>query len=164
MLVVCDLSQVPEKLVKLEPLSVEAFSPFGDVLGFDFKISRFDFGEGLLHMNYVRRPYQEFKFDSMEKHVGRQGFISMDTNPFAVIMAPSTHNDLPDINQMRAFIVDGSKAVVLKEGIWHVHDRFPLAPPESKMIVFCSVKMEAPDQTAKIDLREQYGVTGRLTI
>ncbi len=97
------------------------------MIGFDFKISRFDFGEGMLHMNYVSRPYQEFKFDSIEKHVGRQGFIPMDTNAFAVIVAPTTHDDLPDIDRMRAFIVGGSKAIVLKEKIWHVHDRFPLA-------------------------------------
>ncbi len=122
-----NLNQVQETLVKLEPLTPEAFSPFGDVIGFDFKISRFDFGEGMLHMNYVSRPYQEFKFDSIEKHVGRQGFIPMDTNAFAVIVAPTTHDDLPDIDRMRAFIVGGSKAIVLKENIWHVHDRFPLA-------------------------------------
>ncbi len=153
-----------EKTVRLESLNAEAFSPFGDVIGFDFKISRFDFGGGMLHMNYVTRPYQDFKFDSMEKHTGRQGFISMDTNPFAVIVAPSTPDDFPDLDRMRAFIIGGSKAIVLKEKVWHVHDRFPLAPPESKMIVFCSVKIEEPDQTAKINLRGKYGISGRLSI
>tara|TARA_B100000315_G_C14544375_1_gene572498 strand:+ start:793 stop:1290 length:498 start_codon:yes stop_codon:yes gene_type:complete len=151
------------KFVAVEHLNEDAFSEFGDVIGNTHKKYYFEFEGEILHMNYTYRDHRSFTFDNMEKHFGKQGFIAVDWNPWVLVVAKSTSDGLPDIGNFRAFVVEPGKMVVLKDEVWHVHDRFPLAHHSTNMIIFCSKQLEQPGKTTRINLKEQYGISGELT-
>jgi ureidoglycolate lyase len=123
------------QLILAEPLTADAFAPFGDVLdasGAPDKIinqglcGRFhdraalDFGQGgragISIFDAVPRqlPYQ---LDMVERHPeGSQAFIPMCLGPFLVIVAPDAAGKpgLP-----RAFLSTAGQAVNLHRGVWH---------------------------------------------
>ena len=123
------------QLILTEPLTADAFAPFGDVLdasGAPDKIinqglcGRFhdraalDFGQGgragISIFDAVPRqlPYQ---LDMVERHPeGSQAFIPMCLGPFLVIVAPDAAGKpgLP-----RAFLSTAGQAVNLHRGVWH---------------------------------------------
>lgn len=118
-----------------EPLTPEAFSPFGDVLditGAPDKIinqgncgrfhdrARMDFGPGgqagisLFHAKPRSLPY---RLELLERHPeGSQAFLPMSMHPFLVIVAPD-EEDTP--GQPRAFVTASGQGINLHRGIWH---------------------------------------------
>ncbi|RID92120.1 ureidoglycolate lyase [Gemmobacter lutimaris] len=118
-----------------EPLTTDAFAPFGDVLsasgapdriinqGFCGRYhdrARLDFGPearaGLSIFKAVPRAFP-YTLDMVERHPdGSQAFIPMSADPFLVIVAPDEggHPGRP-----RAFVTDGAQAINLHRGTWH---------------------------------------------
>lgn len=117
--------------IKTEPLTAEAFAPFGDVLDAtgDFRLinagmchrhhdrAALDFGDhgqaGISIFNAVPRslPYE---FNLIERHPdGSQAFLPMSEHPFLVIVAES-----PDAVP-RAFVTNGQQGINLHRGTWH---------------------------------------------
>ena len=118
----------------LQPLTGEAFAPFGDVLeaaGAPDKIinqgfcgryhdrATMDFAGGragisLFQAKPRRIPYQ---LDMMERHPeGSQAFIPMKMDPFLVIVAPDA-GGRP--GQPLAFITMPGQGVNYHRGVWH---------------------------------------------
>jgi ureidoglycolate lyase len=65
------------------------------------------------------------KIDMMEKHpLGSQAFMPMKETTFLVFVAPP--GDLPEINQIKSFIIPPKKGINYKPGVWH----FPLISTE----------------------------------
>lgn len=118
-----------------EPLTPEAFAPFGDVLAATgphrlingglcqrhHDLARLDFGEdssppgraGISVFKAAPRalPYE---FDLIERHPdGSQAFIPMSDQPFLVIVATG-----PGATP-RAFLTNGAQGVNLHRGTWH---------------------------------------------
>lgn len=118
-----------------EPLTSDAFAPFGDVLsasgapdriinqGFCGRFhdrARLDFGPearaGLSIFKAVPRAFP-YTLDMVERHPdGSQAFIPMSADPFLVIVAPD-EGDRP--GRPRAFVTDGAQAINLHRGTWH---------------------------------------------
>lgn len=119
------------RTILTEPLTAEAFAPFGDVLAAtgDFRLinaglchrhhdrAKMDFGPdgraGLSIFDAVPRalPYE---FDLIERHPdGSQAFLPMSEHPFLVIVATG-----PDATP-RAFVTDGTQGINLHRGTWH---------------------------------------------
>lgn len=117
--------------IHTEPLTAEAFAPFGDVLDAtgDFRLinaglcrrhhdrARMDFGPegraGISIFDAVPRalPYE---FDLIERHPdGSQSFLPMSEHPFLVIVS-----DGPKFTP-RAFVTDGTQGINLHRGTWH---------------------------------------------
>jgi len=121
--------------VVTEPLTREAFAPFGDVLaatGAPDKIinrgmcGRFhdraslDFGPGgragISIFKAVPRALP-YLCDLLERHPeGSQAFVPMTADPFLVIVAPDV-NGRP--GAPRAFVTDGTQAINFHRGTWH---------------------------------------------
>lgn len=126
------------KQLKIEPLTAEAFAPFGDVLdtaGAPDKIinngmchryhdrAQMDFGAdvgggraGLNLFDAIPRelPYE---FDLLERHpLGSQAFVPMSYQPFLVIVAPD-EGGKP--GQPRAFETTSGQAINFHRGTWH---------------------------------------------
>ncbi len=121
--------------LRTEPLTGEAFAPFGDVLdasGTPDKIinqglcgrfhdrAEMDFGPGgragLSIFKAVPRALP-YRFDLLERHPdGSQAFIPMSLDAFLVIVAPDQAGKpgLP-----RAFLSAPGQGVNLHRGIWH---------------------------------------------
>lgn len=118
-----------------EPLTSDAFAPFGDVLsasgapgriinqGFCGRYhdrARLDFGPearaGLSIFKAVPRAFP-YTLDMVERHPeGSQAFIPMSADPFLVIVAPDEGGPP---GRPRAFVTDGAQAINLHRGTWH---------------------------------------------
>ena len=133
-----------------EPLTREAFAPFGDVIeatGASFPINggmcdrfhdqaRMDFtGEGARAGISVGwgRPYAlPLSFDLVERHpLGSQAFVPMTDDPFLVIVAPD-EGDRP--GAPRVFLTSGTQGVNYLRNAWH-GVLTPLGRPASFLIV-----------------------------
>ena len=121
--------------LRLDPLTKEAFAPYGDVLeavGTPDKIinqgncGRFhdraalDFGpEGRAGMSiFQAQPRQlPYALDLLERHPeGSQAFVPMSQDSWLVIVA-SDANGVPD--QIRAFLAAPGQGINFHRGTWH---------------------------------------------
>lgn len=121
--------------IATEPLTPEAFAPFGDVLaatGAPERIinagmcgrfhdrARLDFGPGgragVSIFKAIPRALP-YVFDLLERHPeGSQCFVPMTADPFLVIVAPDAGGKP---GQPRAFLTDGAQAINFHRGTWH---------------------------------------------
>ena len=117
--------------IPTEPLTAEAFAPYGDVLEAtgDFRLinegwcqrhhdrARLDFGaegRGGISMFRARPRALPYSFDLIERHpLGSQAFIPLGLDPFLVIVA-----DSPEARP-RAFLTAPGQAINLCRGTWH---------------------------------------------
>ncbi|MBN2759231.1 MAG: ureidoglycolate lyase [Rhodobacteraceae bacterium] len=123
------------KVVLTQPLTAQAFAPFGDVLdatGAPDKLinqglcgrfhdrAKLDFGPdgraGISIFNAEARALP-YTLDMVERHPdGSQAFIPMHQHPFLVIVAPD-ENGTP--GTPLAFITNGAQAINLHRNTWH---------------------------------------------
>lgn len=120
--------------ITAEPLTAEAFAPFGDVLdtsrGPDFLINegmcerhhdraRLDFGSGMPALSLFDAVPRSlpYRFDLVERHpLGSQAFVPMCLCSFLVIVAED-ENGTP--GNPRAFLTAPGQAINLHRGTWH---------------------------------------------
>jgi ureidoglycolate lyase len=119
--------------IRTEPLTAEAFAPFGDLLDAtgDFRPineglchrhhdrARLDFGSGRAGVSiFDARPRGlPYEFDLVERHPdGSQAFLPMTEHPFLVIAAPD-EGGRP--GRPRAFLTRPGQGINLLRGTWH---------------------------------------------
>lgn len=121
-----------DRRITAEPLTAEAFAPWGEVLettGTPDRIinegrcgrwhdrARLDadrLGLSIFRSDSVRLPHA---FRLVERHpLGSQAFIPMTENPFLVIVAPD-ENGVP--GRPRAFLTAPGQGINLARGAWH---------------------------------------------
>jgi ureidoglycolate lyase len=173
--------------IRIEPLTTEAFAPFGRVIdvgdrapdyvgasGTEAWHMAFESGPPLVSL--LRTPYRGLRFRTMERHFHvSQAFIPLGGEHAAVAVAPPSADpgSVPQLEAIRAFLLDGSKGYVLHRGTWHSLDRFPLRPPDTRFVMITDHETQA-DLTAaysagkpaaltqEIDLEQVFGVTMEL--
>lgn len=116
--------------IRPEPLTPDAFAPFGQVLqtGQEFHLinaglcqrhhdlAGCDFGDGKAGISiFMAEPRSlPYSFDLIERHPeGSQAFLPMTEHPFLVIAAASPQA------RPRAFLTDGRQGINLARGTWH---------------------------------------------
>ena len=122
------------KRIQIEPITADAFAPFGDVLdcaGDADKIinqglcGRFhdradmDFTDGKVGISLFNAQPRSLPYtlDMMERHPdGSQAFIPMTEHPFLVIIA-TDDDGKPDAP--RAFVTKSGQAINFHRNIWH---------------------------------------------
>ena len=132
---------VPEAL-SIDPLTREAFAPYGDVLGggqtptgilinagTTLKIDAVDpvlsaqDGHPKLFVYRTQAQALPLTLSMLECHqLGSQTFVPLADLSFVVVVARSasdTASPQPDLSTLRAFWVDGHQGVTLAPGIWH---------------------------------------------
>jgi ureidoglycolate lyase len=120
--------------IKIEPLTPEAFAPFGDVLevtGNPDKIinqgmcgryhdrAQLDFADGRAGISLFNAVPRElpYRLDLVERHPdGSQAFIPMSQHPFLVIVA---EDDAGHPKRPRAFLTTAGQAINFHRGTWH---------------------------------------------
>ncbi len=120
--------------LRTEPLTPEAFAPFGDVLDAagppDWMINgglcarhhdraRIDIVEGRAGISIFNADARSlpYTFDLIERHpLGSQAFLPMKAHAFLVIVAPDL-GGTPGVP--RAFLTDGAQGINLHRGTWH---------------------------------------------
>lgn len=173
--------------VKLEPLTPEAFKPFGQVMsnasspyqGTASQTWRFACDlEGTPDLAIVRVPFVPWKFHLIQRHpiTGHSAF-SLDGKPSLLLVAPPTDPDdresLPPPEDFKAFLVEGRQGVMLRRGAWHI-SHVPLYPPSGDFVVLTSAELrddaagaqaagKAPALSQFVDYRDRMGVTFQIT-
>jgi len=122
------------KELRLEPLSKEAFAPFGDVLdvsGSPDKIinqglcgryhnrAQIDIVDGKAGISLFKAEPRQFPItlDLMERHPdGSQAFLPMSFDPFVVVAAPD-EGGRP--GQPRAFLTAAGQGINFARDTWH---------------------------------------------
>jgi ureidoglycolate lyase len=123
------------RVIRLEPLSVGAFAPFGDVLealgdpdliinqGFCGRYhdrAKMDFGaDGRPGLSlFLAKPRTlPLMLDMVERHPeGSQAYIPMSLNPFLVIVAPDA-GGVP--GEPRVFLTTPGQGLNYHRGVWH---------------------------------------------
>lgn len=125
------------KTLTLEPLTREAFAPFGDVIELEgarhFPINagtteRFhdlanvevgfeSGGRPLINVFRGQPRAQPVVISMMERHpLGSQAFVPLNEQPYLVVVAPA--GDL-DPSKIRAFVTSGWQGVNYAKGVWH---------------------------------------------
>jgi ureidoglycolate lyase len=158
--------------IQIEPLTPEAFAPFGTVIdvghrppdyvgtsGTEAWHMAFESGRPLVSL--LRTPYQGLRFRTMERHFHvSQAFIPLGGEPAAVAVAPPSADldAVPELEAIRAFLLDGSKGYVLHRGTWHSLDRFPLRPPDTRFVMLTDRETQ-DDLTAAYAARRPAALT-----
>ncbi|MEJ1992887.1 MAG: ureidoglycolate lyase, partial [Maritimibacter sp.] len=120
-------------VIYTEPLTAEAFAPFGDVLeatgapdmiinqgkcGRYHNLAQLDFGEGQAGISLFNAEPRSFPYllDLVERHpLGSQSFIPMSQTSFLVITAPDA-GGTP--GRPRAFLTRPGQAISFHRGTW----------------------------------------------
>ena len=122
------------RTIKAEPLTAEAFAPFGEVLeatGEPDRIinqglcgrwhdrAQLDFSDGRAGISIFKAEPRALPYELtlMERHPeGSQTFIPMNAEPFLVIVAPDKAG-AP--GTPRAFLTRPGQGVSYRRGVWH---------------------------------------------
>jgi ureidoglycolate lyase len=127
-----------EQTIAVEPISREAFAPFGDVLAhqgltplgtklYGDKISTcrgpaFESDQPVEFL-LMKSAIRDFRIVYLERHLElTQTFIPLAGNPFVIVVArPNAAEDdgVPRIDEIKAFQVPGSMGVNIHRGTWH---------------------------------------------
>jgi ureidoglycolate lyase len=125
------------RTLTLEPLTKDAFAPFGDVIetdGSDHFMINNGSTQRFHRLAEVQTATPEDKaiisifraqalqmpliISMLERHpLGSQAFVPLLGNPFLIVVAPLA--DEPDPAQVRAFVANGRQGVNYHRGVWH---------------------------------------------
>ena len=154
--------------IKIEPMTAESFAPFGDIIDAterppERRINApLDYyADGNTTVSAIWQPEQGLKFWQMERHFGvTQSFIQLGGSPAAVAVAAPTPtedgpDDIPSLDQIRAFLIDPTKGFAFKVGTWHSMQRFILSPPGATFIVINS----DPNPSQTVNFKENYSLS-----
>jgi ureidoglycolate lyase len=126
------------RILTIEPLTAEAFRPFGDVIDIASSLNHFTINEGYAERyddlaridvsreaGYPRlsifraKPRSlPFALSLLERHpLGSQAFVPMSSRPYLVVV--SGGGDTPDLASIRCFRAAPGQGVNYAPGTWH---------------------------------------------
>ena len=119
------MSAVTSRVVKIkaEPLTAEAYAPFGQIV--EAPKTPLHCSEG----EYTARLMTLEPAPTRVKHINRhpehiQLFIPLDNAPMLLVVAPAhVSGEAFDAESVRAFVNDGSKAFTFGLNTWHIAPR-----------------------------------------
>jgi ureidoglycolate lyase len=142
----------PMRRLTIEPLTKDAFAPFGDVIETDGS-AHFMINNGSTQRFHRLAEVETAQPDDkaiisifraqalpmpltiamLERHpLGSQAFMPLLGNPFLVVVAPPA--ETPDAGSTRAFLADGRQGVNYHAGVWH-HPVLALAPQDDFLVI-----------------------------
>lgn len=121
-------------IIKTQPLTVEAFAPFGDVLDASgtpdkvinqgkceryHNIANLDFNDGKAGISIFKSEAASFPLalEMVERHpIGSQAFVPMSADPFLIVVATDDNGKPKD---PQAFLTRSGQAINFHKGTWH---------------------------------------------
>lgn len=143
-------------VIQLEPITAEAFAPFGQLMpSREPGQPRLDFIDELqnlrgaaksrLSVAAVMPKTLPITAVEMERHeFSSQAFIPYDCESFLVLVAPHGADDKPDVAGIRAFRVPGHVGINYAANVWH-HPLTALDGP-ARFVVFTFWEGSATDE------------------
>ena len=114
-----------------QPLTKEAFAPYGDVIDMPTKAGRNYYDAALGNLRPAAQPSlsvalreptpdRPLKSELMERHeFSSQTFVPVDVARWLIVVAPHAAKGGPDMAAARAFIATGQQGVTYKADTWH---------------------------------------------
>ena len=113
-----------------QPLTAEAFAPYGRVIEAPAEFGRIAASEALenrrpdarthLSISHARPKPLPLHSTVMERHeFSSQSFIPLDVSRYLVIVAPHAAGGGPDMARARAFLVRGDQGITYGADVWH---------------------------------------------
>ena len=152
------------------PITAERFAPYGDVIHAsssalqamnDARFERFDdlakvevdqAGGGRVAISIARSKTPTVlphRFDMVERHpLGSQAFIPLAPFSFVVVVAPA--GESVDIEDLRAFVTNGSQGINYHKGVWHM----PLIATEGEQAFLIVDRVPAANNCEQVVLSE----------
>lgn len=145
--------------IALEPLTHEAFAPYGRVLspppeppvwkrpGLEsWRIGGFVMG-GTLDVKVSSFLPKPMEFEIMERHLTyTETRIPLSGATAVFVTAPSRDladpKELPSPDSLRAFYLDGSQGLITRQGGWHALDTFPARPPAATFVILTELETQ----------------------
>ena len=118
-------------IIKAEPLTSEAFAPYGQVLmGTGEGPERHNFAADMENLRTNAKPNMTFmrvalsnlpvRIETLEQHpYSNQAFIPLNGTGQLVAVCPSTGDGKPIIEKLAAFVSTGSQAINYNAKVWH---------------------------------------------
>jgi ureidoglycolate lyase len=146
--------------LKIEPLTQEAFVPFGDVIETDQRPFRMinngstrryhalaqvetaypaDGDRAIISIFRAQVTKMPFTIRMLERHpLGSQAFVPLLGRPSLLVVAPPTNisinDDKPQLDLIRAFITNGKQGINYSRGTWH-HPVLAIGSEEDDFLV-----------------------------
>lgn len=119
------------RTILAEPITADAFAPFGELLVppaaagrdyFDGALSNARPGARASVSLAVAEPVPPLPLDAvvLERHAfSSQSFLPLDAERYLVVVAPHAAGGGPDTGQARAFLVPGHLGITFLADVWH---------------------------------------------
>lgn len=131
------MSAHPALTLEVQPLTREAFAPYGDVIEASDAVKHFTINagnteryhdlaniepgpDGRVIVSLFRGQARTLPFTvhMMERHpLASQAFIPMSGKPYLVVVAPA--GEAPGVQDLRVFLGRGDQGVNYATGVWH---------------------------------------------
>ena len=117
--------------IQPQPLTKEAFAPFGDVIDVPSEPGRTYYEDALGNLRPDARPSlslslkaetpdRPLKAELLERHeFSSQTFVPIDVARWLIVVAPHASAGGPDLARVKAFIATGRQGVTYKPNTWH---------------------------------------------
>lgn len=120
--------------LKVQPLTREAFAPFGVLVDSRGSVE-IDLGEGSPSLTGATSEWRPMKFDFMARHrLSMQVFSPLVSSQSVIAVAPPNLGDAPEVEKVVAFLVDGRLPYAYHKGTWHTPP-FPVHEWASYLVV-----------------------------
>lgn len=123
------------RIVVAQPLTSEAFAPFGEVIVIGNAPGRTYYEQALGHLRQNTRPSisimvaqpvpssQSLVIKTLERHeFSSQTFVPVSNTRWLVVVSPHLHPTLgpgPDVDKAVAFIANGQQGITYRPDTWH---------------------------------------------
>jgi ureidoglycolate lyase len=120
------------RVLRLEPLTQEAFAAFGAVIeappqpGQRNPYTQWMGSEragmtARLHVNHIAASVLPLHIDTLERHPhSAQIFVPLQISHFVVAVAPTLSDGTPDTASAKAFLAPGTLGILYAKGVWHM--------------------------------------------
>ena len=114
-----------------QPLTKEAFAPFGDVIDVPDVPGRTYYEDALGNLRSTAHaslsvslkaetPDRPLRSDYLERHeFSSQTFVPLDVERWLIVVAPHAAAGGPEVSGMKAFIATGKQGVTYRPDTWH---------------------------------------------
>lgn len=117
-------------MITVQPLTAEAFAPYGDVLTIPTTTARYNADAALSSLRPGARPRLTLSqrdpvslpllIRQMERHAfSSQSFIPLAPSRFLVLVAPHAPEGGPDTTRAQAFLAGPGQGVTYGANVWH---------------------------------------------
>ncbi|HMF57251.1 MAG TPA: ureidoglycolate lyase [Pyrinomonadaceae bacterium] len=105
--------------LKVEEMTRETFAPFGILIDSRGSVE-IDLGQGSPSLTGATSERRDFRFDFMSRHKGTmQVFSPLASSQSIIAVAPPCEAGAPEIDKVRAFLVNGRFPYAYHRGTWH---------------------------------------------